>query len=105
MPVTLEENNMATRKKNVVQESGSVIAEHSGYKVGDLVYCQVRGKIHRGTINLIHLDEGSEPHFSFLDDACMNHRVARFSDIIQSPTSQHARQVEREIRKQQSQEK
>lgn len=96
---------MATRKKNVVQASEPANLEHSGYKVGDLIYCQVRGKVHRGTINLIHLEEGSEPHFSFLDDASLNHRVARFSDIIQNPTAQHARQVERDIKKQQTQEK
>lgn len=96
---------MATRKKNVVQENESAILEHAGYKIGDQVYCQVRGKTHRGTINLIHNEEGSEPHFSFLDDASMNHRVARFTDIIQNPTAQHARQVERDIRKQQAQDK
>lgn len=97
---------MATRKKNVVQENEAAVLEHAGYKVGDLIYCQVRGKVHRGTINLIHTEGGSEPHFSFLDDASLNHRVARFTDIIQKPTSQHERAVEREIKKQQqSQEK
>lgn len=94
-----------TRKKNVIQASESTNLEHSGYKIGDLIYCQVRGKVHRGAINLIHLEEGSEPHFSFLDDASLNHRVARFTDIIQNPTAQHARQVERDIKKQQTQEK
>lgn len=93
-----EEREMTARKKNPVQPVSPEMAEHAGYKIGDLVYCLVHGKVYRGTITLVH-PSAEEPHFSFLDEASVTHRVARFSDIIKSPTAQQEKLVEREIRK------
>lgn len=95
----------ANKKKNTIQAVGSAVSEHGGYKVGDTIYCHVRGKVHRGAITLIHIEEGADPHFSFMDDASLNHRVALFSDIIQDPTPAHARQIAREIKKNQTADK
>lgn len=90
---------MTIRKKNKIQSNSPEITEHAGYKVGELVYCLTHGKLYRGTINLIHVAADEDPHFSFLDEASMTHRVARFTDIIKDPTPQQKKLVEREIRK------
>ena len=89
---------MTARKKNKVEPVSPEMTAHGDYKVGDLVYCLARGKVCRGTINLIH-PAGDDPHFSFLDEASMTHRVARFADIVKDPTPQQEKLVEREIKK------
>jgi hypothetical protein len=78
------------------------VLEHEGHRIGDVMYCTVRGAVCRGTINFIYLKEGSVPHFSFTDEASQQNRVALFSDIIKEPAAKHMRAVEKEIRKNQT---
>jgi len=78
------------------------VTEHEGLRIGDTVYCTVRGVVCRGEINIIYLKDGSAPHFSFTDEASLQNRVALFTDVIREPSAKHQRAVEKEIRKNQA---
>ena len=87
------------KKQDKIKPVEHEVTEYEGHHIGDVVYCLLKGKPHRGSISHMHIREGQEPHFSFLDEAGMKNLVSRFSDIINEPTRKQVQAIEREIKK------
>lgn len=88
---------MARKKKTKPKEPIGP-QEFNGHKVGDKVMCfrYPDEKLSYGKITQIHLkDDSGIPCFSFTCEMAGQHRLAMFDQIIDEPTKQQIKKMER----------